>query len=574
MRFATLLAVLGVAGVAHADDRTLHLAVHGSLDADAMAKALASELGVAVDVADGACNVPCLDVAVDGKHTATVLFSPRSGGSRSRSVALGTDTAQWPLVITLLAGNVVRDEAQDLLAGLPGELGAPAPDANPGDVPAPPADAPGPITHPAQVTAVPVPVIAASNEPADEPREHALVSIGFVPVLSTDLTHVGSVTHFLSFNALVGVSGGSSGLAASGLVDVQRGVVGGVQFAGIASLARRVAGTQAGGIAAVAGDVDGVQVAGIAAAADRIDGVQAAGIATVARASADLQLAGIAAVARRSASSQFAGIAAVSGGDASLQGGGIAAVARGNAGVQAGGIAAVAAGDAHVQAAGITNVARGTAHIQVAGLVNVAGQVNGLQLAPINVSHGGDGVQLGVINVGGSPEGFSFGLINIVPGGRYDLESAVDSSKTGTLLFRHGGRRWHNVYGVGGHPVDRSDSSRSGNDDVWMYGLGFGPSIQIGDDNVIDLEAIAWQVNHGPNHESDISLLAQGRLSVAHYWGPFGIVAGVVYNTYITDDHSSPLILERRASRTPTSPTTDHGTTVERWPSAFIGIRI
>jgi hypothetical protein len=571
MRLATFLAVVGLAGVARADDRTLHLAVHGSLDADQMAKALASELGVAVDVAGGACNVPCLDIAVDGQNTATILFSPRSGGSRSRSVALGTDTTQWPLVITLLAGNVVRDEAQDVLAGLPGDLDAPSPEANPGDVPAPPADAPPPIARPVRVTAVPVPVVAA----VDEPREHSFVSIGFVPVLSTDLTHVGSVEHFLSFNALVGVSGGSSGFAASGLVDVQQGVVGGVQFAGISSIARRVSGTQAGGIAAVAGDVDGVQAAGIASAADHVTGVQAGGIAAIARSSADLQLAGIAAVTHHAAGSQFAGIAAVSGAGASVQGGGIAAVAHGDANIQAAGIASVATGDANVQAAGITNVARGNANIQVAGLVNVAGQAHGVQLAPINVSHGGDGLQVGVINVGGSPEGFSFGLINIVPGGRYDLESAVDSSKMGTILFRHGGRRWHNVYGVGGHPVDRSDSSRSGNDDVWMYGLGFGPSIQLGDDNVIDLEAIAWQVNHGPSHESDLSLLAQGRLSVTHYWGPFGIVAGVVYNTYITDDHMSPLLLERRATRTPTSPSTpDRSTTVERWPSAFIGIRI
>ena len=593
MRLATFLAVVGLAGVARADDRTLHLAVHGSLDADAVARALAAELDVAVEVSGGACNVPCLDVAVDSKDTATILFSPRSGGSRSRSVALGTDTTQWPVVITLLAGNVVRDEAQDVLAGLPGDLGAPTPEANPGDVPAPPVIAPafvveGPITHPAQVAAVPVPMIAASDQ--DEPREHIFVSIGFVPVLSTDLTRVGTVEHSLSLNALVGVSGGSTGFAASGLVDVQRGLVGGVQFAGIAAIARRVSGTQAGGIASVAGDVDGVQVAGIVSAADRVAGVQGAGIAAVARSSADLQLAGIASVTHRAAHSQFAGIASVSGGDATLQGGGIASVAHGDAGVQAAGIASVATGNANVQAAGIasvaagsanvqvagiTNAVHGNANIQIAGVVNVAGRDNGLQLAPINVSHGGDGVQVGVINVGGSPDGFSFGLINIVPGGRYDLESAVDSSKMGTLLFRHGGRRWHNVYGVAGHPVDHSDSTRSGNDDVWMYGLGFGPSMQIGDDNVIDLEAIAWQVNHGPSHESDISLLAQGRLSVSHYWGPFGIVAGVAYNTYITDDHSSPLLLERRAVRTPTTPTTpDRSTTVERWPSAFIGVRI
>ncbi|HET9621473.1 MAG TPA: hypothetical protein VFP84_08915, partial [Kofleriaceae bacterium] len=262
---------------------------------------------------------------------------------------------------------------------------------------------------------------------------------------------------------------------------------------------------------------------------------------------------------------------AVAGGDDDVQGGGIAVAAAGDAGVQLAGIAAVAGRRAHVQAAGITNVARGTAHIQIAGVANVAGEVEGLQLAPVNISRGGDGVQVGVVNVGGSPDGFAFGLVNIVPGGRYDLESAIDTSKTGTLLFRHGGRRWHNVYGVGGHPTDRRDASRDGNDDVWMYGLGFGPSLAIGD-TTVDLEAIAWQVNHGPSHESDISLLAQARLSVAHSWGAFGLVAGLIYNTYITDDHMSPLLLER--SRTSAPPATSKGVTVERWPSAFVGVRI
>jgi hypothetical protein len=213
----------------------------------------------------------------------------------------------------------------------------------------------------------------------------------------------------------------------------------------------------------------------------------------------------------------------------------------------------------------VTSVARGTANIQIAGVVNVAHRLRGIQLAPINVAGEVDGVQIGVINIGGSADGFSFGLINIVPGGRYDLETAIDSNRTGTLLFRHGGRRWHNVYGIGGHPVKETGPS----DDVWMYGLGFGPSLAF-DNTVIDLEAIGWQVNHGPRHESDVSILGQLRLSVAHHWGPFALVAGGILNAYVTDDAQSPLMLERRATSAPMTT----GVTVTTWPSAFIGVRI
>lgn len=411
---------------------------------------------------------------------------------------------------------------------------------------------------PGSVPAIPPPA-------AEAPGEHRWLGLGFVPVLSTDLTHVGSVRHFLSLNVLVGVSGGSSGLSISGIADIQRGLVGGFQVGGVVAVARRVAGTQVAGVAAVAGDLDGVQIAGTAAVADRVDGVQVAGIAAVSRSKADHQVAGVAAVARGSTASQFAGIAAVTGGDAGLQAGGVATFARHSAGVQIAGIAATAGGNANFQIGGITSVARGTANIQVAGLVNVASRLRGVQVAPINVAREVDGIQIGVINVGGSRDGFSFGLINIVPGGRHDLESAIDSNRTGTVLFRHGGRRWHNVYGVGGHPVKETGPS----DDVWMYGLGFGPSLSF-DNTVIDLEAIAWQVNHGPRHESDVSVLGQLRLSIAHHWGPFALVVGGILNGYVTNDQQSPLVTERRESGAPMQ----SGVTLTTWPSAFIGLRI
>jgi hypothetical protein len=190
-----------------------------------------------------------------------------------------------------------------------------------------------------------------------------------------------------------------------------------------------------------------------------------------------------------------------------------------------------------------------------------------VQVAPINVAGNVDGVQVGVINVGGSADGFSFGLINIVPGGRVDLEAAIDSNSTGTLLFRHGGNRWHNVYGIGGHPVDTHGGA---NDDVWMYGLGFGPSWRVAHTRV-DLEAIGWEVNHGARQSTDISILGQLRLSLAHGIGPFAVVGGAALNAYISNDHASPLLLERRA---PGSMPMSSSVTTEVWPSLFVGVRM
>jgi len=600
MRHAAILIVLGAATAARAESgQALHLAVHGSVDTAVLGDALAHELGVDVALAGATCELPCLAITIDDRRTATVLYAPRKGPPRTRAVRLGEDPQQWPLVITLLAGNVVRDEAQDVLSQLP-ERGLPR-GPSPGDVPAIPeisGDAPPAVETPPITTLAGAVPAARPAAPAAEsaPREQRFLALGLVPGLSTDLLRIGSVEHSLSLHVLVGVSGGSSGLSMSGIADVERGPVSGAQLAGIAVAARKVTGTQAAGIAAVSGDVDGVQLAGIAAIGDRVDGAQLGGVAALARGAADGQFAGLAALAGGAAHTQFAGIAtvaprattqaagvaALAGGDSRVQVGGVLALALGDtsvqiggvasaarqAGVQLAGVAAFTAGDARTQIGGVASAARGTVNVQVAGVVNVAGRVGGAQIAPINIARHVDGVQVGVINVG-SAEGFSFGLINIVPGGRYDLEAAVDSSRTGTLLFRHGGRRWHNVYGVAGHPVDESTTRSSGNDDVWMYGLGFGPTLTFGD-TLVDLEAISWEVNHGPRHESDISILGQLRLSIAHHWGAFAIVAGGVLNTYVTNDHASPLMLERRTSGSEMP----KGVTVDTWPSAFVGVRI
>ena len=328
------------------------------------------------------------------------------------------------------------------------------------------------------------------------------VAIGLVPGLSTDLTHIGSVQHFVSLHLLAGVGGGSSGLSLSGIADIERGPVTGYQVGGVIAAAPRIEGTQLAGVAAVAGDVHGVQLAGATA---------------VARADADVQIAGVLNVARRTSGLQLAAL----------------------------------------------NVARQVDGAQV-GAINIGGSAHGAQVGAINIGGAGDGVQVGVINIGGSPDGFSLGLINIVPGGRRDLETSIDSSKLGTLLFRHGSRRWHNVYGVGGQPVDHSGPS----DDVWMYGLGFGHTVPLGD-SLLDLEAIGWHVNHGPHYETDVSILAQLRLSFASQLGPFAIVAGGNLNVYVAGDPHSPLLLEHRDADTPMT-----GTAVAIWPSAFVGLRI
>lgn len=544
-------AALAAPTVVHADpeDRALAVVVRGPLDGTALRADLARELGRAIAPADR-CPETCLEVVVAGTQ-ATVSYTA-GGVPRMRVVELGGERAQWSTLITLLAGNVVRDEAADLLAELPEP---PAPPSDP-PVESPSPETPGPVMHPEPVVVIPPPLAPPVPPPLArdvllETSPELPFAIGLVPGLSTDGLRIGRVRHAVGFHAIAGVSAGSSLLSIAGVADIQRG---------------SVAGLQLGGVAAIAYDVDGFQIGGTLAAARALDGVQLGGLAALADRSHGLQIGGIAAVSRGRADLQVAGIGALADGDASVQVAGIVAGARGRAHVQIGGVVS-AAPAARVQVAGLVNAAR-SANVQVAGLLNVADALDGTQVGVLNIARRQRGTQVGVINIGGA-DGASFGLINIVPGGRTDVEASYDSENVGAVLLRHGGNSWHNVYGVAGHQVDEQMTASTDNDDVWMYGFGFGPSWRRGAGRV-DAELIGWQVNHGARHSTDVSILGQLRLTYAHDLGGISLVGGGVLNAYVSDDTTSPLLLERKL---PGDPMTGD-ITVEVWPSAFVGVRL
>lgn len=558
---------------------------------------LAAELGRAVvRVPRAECARECLHVLLGGA-TVTERFVPASGEPRQRTIDIAGDATLWPDAVALLAGNLVRDEAASLLETLPAEpavvVAAPL-------VPPPAAPGSAPVTSPSQSLAAsaaaspPVsfsaPAAASSGVSASvevstvvaPPKPHTPVSFGFVPLLSTDFLKVGGVRHDLSLDLVAGISGGSRVFTASGAVDVELGPVSGLQLAGAVSIAEELRGAQVSGAVSYATFVRGTQFAGALSAATEVKGLQMAGAVAFSTRSSGSQAAGALALAGGDAGLQIAGAISAAGGKAATQLAGAANFARGKAGVQlagalnvAGGATAtqlagaanVSGGSSATQVAGAVNIAGGTVHTQVAGAVNIARDVRGVQIGTLNIARKVDGVQVGVVNIGGGNDGISLGLLNIVPGGRTDLEASLDSQGIGAVMLRHGSRRWHNVYGVAGQRV--SNDLVSGDDDVWMYGLGFGPTFTRGATSV-DLDAMAWEVSYGNRHSRDLSLLAQLRLSVAHDLGPVTLVGGGVVNTFITDDHAQPFLERKRGTPMPT----ESDVTTKTWLSAFVGVRL
>ena len=223
------------------------------------------------------------------------------------------------------------------------------------------------------------------------------------------------------------------------------------------------------------------------------------------------------------------------------------------------------------QIAGAVAVVGGAVDTQIGGAVSVARRVRGVQIAgAVNVADRVDGVQVGVVNVAGGGDGVSLGLINVVKGGRTELEATVDQQAIGNLVFRHGSRRWHNVYGVGGHLDQPGVDRQVTDDDVWMYGLGMGPSWQRGG-ATIDLEAMAWHVIYGGDFDPpELNLLNQLRVVVGFRVGPVGLVGGAALNAYVTTDPARDRLDAKPTMAEPYRT----GTRVQIWPTAFVGVRL
>ncbi|HEY4105096.1 MAG TPA: hypothetical protein VGM44_14460 [Polyangiaceae bacterium] len=281
------------------------------LDPEAIRRAIELELKRPIALSASAPSAPSLDVTLNADHTVSIAYHAESGvtRSRSRSIALPRDDARAPELIALLSGNLARDEAAELLAGLAAKTPAATPNegANPPAKPAQPApktDAPGnpqpksnAETGAAKLAKEPLPnELLRKNYPlfaltlfhplstfpeSDRfvmngefglvySRVGAIDGVGFnVMVLNTE-QHVRGVS-FASFYNRAG--GDLNGINASGLVNVGVGVRGG-SVAGIADFAQDLHGFQLAGVLNRARAVDGLQVAGVTNIAEQIRGMQ------------------------------------------------------------------------------------------------------------------------------------------------------------------------------------------------------------------------------------------------------------------------------------------------------------
>lgn len=329
------------------------------LSADVIRTAIGKELGVEA-VAEGEAS-SSVGVRVVGNR-ARVSFTRASGEKLEREVELPLETSSRVEVIALLAGNLARDEASELLA----KLKKPEPGPAPVEVAEPPT-APRPaLGVEAETTPAPAPA------PAERPRRGPLAAnlSLFHPLAIVD----GSERQ--TFDVEVGLAYSRiGGLTGFGLTVGHLRVEGPAHGVGISGLWTRVG-----------GDARGAFGTGILAqGGGRLEGAEASGIATLRRGDVDgAQGAGIVSTAARVRGAQLSGAVSWANGPV--------------IGLQAAGALAYAKQDVDGVQLSVLNIG-GDVHGAQLGLVNIGGDVKGSQVGLVNVSDRVDGVPLGLINV-------------------------------------------------------------------------------------------------------------------------------------------------------------------------------
>jgi hypothetical protein len=350
----------------------------GSLDRAALRKAIAKDLGVqAVAPGDPRAATARGAITVSLKpddHELAVSYAEENGSSVSRIVVAPGDRAEATHLAALLATNLARHQARDLLAGSADELG------NDGQS----SETVSPAIAETESTSLESasPDIAASPPPV---RRFATASL-FYPVASN--ASEPDVQTSLHLNLVYGRIGTLDGFAL-GTVTANSGRVEGSRIALGANL--------------VGGDVSGVDIAvGGNLGKSSLYGVGiAAGFNLMGADLAGVQIAG----GFNYLHGRARGVQVAGGANVALDG------------LDGGQISAVnVAGDTTGAQLGAVNVARDTDGGQISA-ANVARDVNGVQIGAVNVGRNVNGVQLGVVNVANDVDGIPIGLVSVTKSG-------------------------------------------------------------------------------------------------------------------------------------------------------------
>jgi uncharacterized protein YjbI with pentapeptide repeats len=317
---------------------------------------------------------------------------------------------------------------------------------------------------------------------------------------------VGANAEGAQFAMLNKVDGSFLGAQFGDLINIVGEDAEGAQFAGIFNQVQgNVLGAQFGGIGNfVGGGYKGAQFAGITnVTAGEVHGAQFAGIVNLTAGSSD--------------GANFAGITNVNGGD--LDG---------------------------AQFAGILNLSGGTMRgASFAGIANVAPQMDGLTVAPFNVSDTHDGIPIGLVSYVADA------------GLHYD----VWGDETGFVHagLRSGNKKFYNLLFVG---------ARGGDSARFTFGAGLGYHFDLSPTIGLEVGGLAKGIVDEDLSGNVANVLASINVTGVFDLGPFWLTAGPTLNAYIYDDGMDDDFIPWEI--------TDYendGRLIKVWPGFNVGLR-
>lgn len=506
-----------------------------ALDSEQLRAQLERELGVVVVLEDaGAADGDDAKLEIEAPSLQAVHVAFQDS---ERTVDLSTAGQHAVETLALVAANLMRDEASNLLVS----LRATTPEAPP--TPAPVAEKP----------------VAQTPE---KPERHgcaptrftpAPFAANFVPRVGTSSFTGLEIEQAFAFNAIGGSAAALHGFELAGVFNHESYAVCGVQIAGGANLVNGpMEGFQLAALNMVDGRVDGGQLAFINTSSGTMHGFQAAFLNLALRGGDAIQVGFANVVTDYLVGSQI----------------GFGNIATGT--VEGGqfGFGNISLGSVSGVQVGFANVAQKSLSGAQAGFVNTtAGDSTGFQLGFVNVTSGrARGLMLGMANVSSDADA-AIGVLNIYTKGRTQLDVWATDAGLVMVGVEHGGKLFHNIFGIGG-------STRSGQG-VFAFAYGFGARAFQSQSMFLDVDAVAYGLVSGDETQDnpDFGSIMQLRVPIGfrlESW--FALYVSPALNLSVARNH------ENNALRDPSfygASVTTKGSDVASsiWPGVTLGAR-
>lgn len=376
---------------------------------------------------------------------------------------------------------------------------------------------------------------SVSAQAQDNSQEKSVkdFQLSLFPGLGTDGLQSSQYRYKVSLNLFAGVTGGLDGFEAGGFMNINKGNVQGVQFAGFGNVVNgNFSGFQSSGFMNVInGETEGLNFAGFMNTINGdYTGIQGAGFMNVTNGSSEsISMAGFMNVNRNSfAGIRLAGFMNTSG--------------QGFQGFQSAGFMNVAKDETQgISMAGFGNVSGKTMQgIQMAGFMNIADDMQGIQAAGfLNVAKQADGIQLGFINYADTINGLPVGFLSIVKkGGLRQWEVGASDAMYANASFKIGVPLFYNIFSFGVRP--------EGENFFFGFGYGVGSTVYSGEKSSVLVEAHSYQLESERLWQDEpTNLLSELRVLYQHdLTSQLSLFAGPVLYNHTWDAGSNANIPE------------------------------